>query len=102
LKVTCQKATDQGVVKPKGFIHWVSHPNKCEVRLYNQLYDYRIVFVSSSIKMWIHIFSFLHQKPDDPKEVPGGYLTDLNPVREKYFSQSIVKSIYFVSEFVNN
>ncbi|CAF4679380.1 unnamed protein product, partial [Rotaria magnacalcarata] len=28
LKVTCQKATDQGITKPKGFIHWVSHPNK--------------------------------------------------------------------------
>jgi glutaminyl-tRNA synthetase len=38
LKVTCQKATDEGVSKPKGFIHWVSHPNKCEIRLYDRLF----------------------------------------------------------------
>ena len=37
LKVTCQKATDEGVSKPKGFIHWVSHPNKCEIRTYDRL-----------------------------------------------------------------
>ncbi|CAF4136577.1 unnamed protein product [Rotaria socialis] len=58
LKVTCQKATDQGIAKPKGFIHWVSHPNKCEIRLYDRL--------------------FIHANPDDPKEVPGGFLSDIN------------------------
>ncbi|CAF2330710.1 unnamed protein product [Rotaria sp. Silwood2] len=58
LKVTCQKSTDAGVSKPKGFIHWVSHPNKCEIRLYDRL--------------------FFHPNPDDPKEVPRGFLTDIN------------------------
>ncbi|CAF3321802.1 unnamed protein product [Rotaria sp. Silwood1] len=58
LKVTCQKATDEGVSKPKGFIHWVSHPIECEIRLYDRL--------------------FFHSNPDDPKEVPGGFLTDIN------------------------
>ncbi|CAF0784212.1 unnamed protein product [Rotaria sordida] len=59
LKVTCQKVTDEGVSKPKGFIHWVSHPIKCEIRLYDPL--------------------FFHSNPDDPKEVPGGFLSDINP-----------------------
>ncbi|UJR33814.1 hypothetical protein I4U23_021238 [Adineta vaga] len=58
LKVTCQKANDEGVAKPKGFIHWISHGNKCEIRLYDRL--------------------FHHPNPDDPKEVPGGFLTDIN------------------------
>jgi hypothetical protein len=26
------------------------------------------------------VFSFLHPNPDDPKEVPGGFLSDINPV----------------------
>ncbi|CAF0782400.1 unnamed protein product [Adineta steineri] len=58
LKVTCQKATDEGISKPKGFIHWVSHANKCEIRTYDRLFN--------------------HPNPDDPKEVPGGFLTDIN------------------------
>jgi hypothetical protein len=24
--------------------------------------------------------SFLHPNPDDPKDVPGGFLSDINPV----------------------
>ncbi|CAF5126162.1 unnamed protein product, partial [Rotaria sp. Silwood1] len=51
--------TDEGVIKPKGFIHWVSHPNKCEVRIYEKL--------------------FLHPNPEDRKEVPNGFLSDINP-----------------------
>uniref|UniRef100_A0A6Q2XFA3 Glutamine--tRNA ligase n=1 Tax=Esox lucius TaxID=8010 RepID=A0A6Q2XFA3_ESOLU len=45
--------------KPKAFIHWVSEPKKCEVRLYERL--------------------FLHKNPEDPSEVPGGFLSDINP-----------------------
>ncbi|CAF4410545.1 unnamed protein product, partial [Adineta steineri] len=58
LKVTCQKATDEGISKPKGFIHWVSRANKCEIRTYDRLFN--------------------HPNPDDPKEVPGGFLSDIN------------------------
>ena len=35
LHVTCAKSTE--VVKPKAFIHWVSKPLRCEVRLYERL-----------------------------------------------------------------
>lgn len=35
LKVTCHKATDAN--RPKAFIHWVSKPIQCEVRLYEKL-----------------------------------------------------------------
>ncbi|XP_074951973.1 glutamine--tRNA ligase isoform X2 [Phalacrocorax aristotelis] len=57
LEVTCIKS--DVAEKPKAFIHWVSEPLVCEVRLYEQL--------------------FLHKNPEDPSEVPGGFLSDLNP-----------------------
>ncbi|XP_014664996.1 PREDICTED: probable glutamine--tRNA ligase [Priapulus caudatus] len=44
--------------KPKAFIHWVSQPLTCEVRLYERL--------------------FKHKNPEDPREVPGGWQTDIN------------------------
>ncbi|CAF1173618.1 unnamed protein product [Didymodactylos carnosus] len=56
LKVSCQKIDNKS--KPKGFIHWVSHPSTCEIRLYDRL--------------------FIHPNPDDPKEVPNGFLSDIN------------------------
>ena len=54
LKVTCEK-TEQAD-KPKAFIHWVSAPVLCEVRLYERL--------------------FKHRNPEDPSEVPGGFVSD--------------------------
>uniref|UniRef100_A0A8C5QMP1 glutamine--tRNA ligase n=1 Tax=Leptobrachium leishanense TaxID=445787 RepID=A0A8C5QMP1_9ANUR len=57
LEVTCTKS--DVAEKPKAFIHWVSNPLQCEVRLYDSL--------------------FLHKSPEDPSEVPGGFLSDLNP-----------------------
>uniref|UniRef100_A0A8C6RR45 Glutaminyl-tRNA synthetase 1 n=1 Tax=Nannospalax galili TaxID=1026970 RepID=A0A8C6RR45_NANGA len=56
LEVTCRR-TDAGE-KPKAFIHWVSQPLVCEIRLYERL--------------------FQHKNPEDPAEVPGGFLSDLN------------------------
>jgi glutaminyl-tRNA synthetase len=56
LEVTCQKTTE--VEKPKAFIHWVSDPVICEVRLYERL--------------------FIHRNPEDSTEVPGGFLSDCN------------------------
>jgi len=56
LKVTAEDSKD--VAKPKAFIHWVSNPLNCEIRLYDKL--------------------FKHPNPEDPKEVPGGYLSDIN------------------------
>jgi len=52
--VEVEKATS----KPKAFIHWVSNPLEVEVRLYESL--------------------FKHKNPEDPAEVPGGFLSDCN------------------------
>uniref|UniRef100_A0A6J0TYI4 glutamine--tRNA ligase n=1 Tax=Pogona vitticeps TaxID=103695 RepID=A0A6J0TYI4_9SAUR len=57
LEVTCTKS--EAAEKPKAFIHWVSDPLVCEVRQYERL--------------------FLHKNPEDPTEVPGGFLSDVNP-----------------------
>uniref|UniRef100_A0A8C9S580 Glutamine--tRNA ligase n=1 Tax=Scleropages formosus TaxID=113540 RepID=A0A8C9S580_SCLFO len=56
LEVTCTK-TDSAE-KPKAFIHWVSQPLKCEVRLYENL--------------------FKHSYPEDSQVVPEGFLSDIN------------------------
>lgn len=44
--------------KPKAFIHWVSRPIDIEIKLYDPL--------------------FKHKNPEDPNEVPGGFLSDCN------------------------
>ncbi|KAK3581253.1 hypothetical protein CHS0354_032979 [Potamilus streckersoni] len=56
LLVTCKSTA--AAEKPKAFIHWVSEPIECEVRLYDRL--------------------FFHKNPEDPNEVPGGFLNDIN------------------------
>ncbi|KAM9504751.1 glutamine--tRNA ligase [Salvelinus alpinus] len=58
LEVYCC-SSHEAAEKPKAFIHWVSEPQKCEIRLYERL--------------------FLHKNPEDPSEVPGGFLSDINP-----------------------
>jgi len=57
LSATCEAVTPEN--KPQAFIHWVSDPVKCEVRLYDKL--------------------FLHECPEDEAIVPGGFLSDINP-----------------------
>lgn len=56
LEAVCYKASE--VEKPKSFIHWVSTPILCEVRLYEPL--------------------FKHKNPEDPNEVPNGFISDCN------------------------
>ncbi|XP_071162421.1 glutamine--tRNA ligase-like isoform X2 [Mytilus edulis] len=67
LVATCTKTTETD--KPKGFIHWISDPIVCEIRQYERL--------------------FFHKSPEDPSEVPGGFLTDINPN-----SMSVVTNAY--------
>lgn len=67
---SCKKTND--TEKPKGFIHWVSDPLVCEVRLYERL--------------------FFHKNPEDPSEVPGGFLSDINPESLKIIPQAYVDS----------
>lgn len=57
LEVTCSSC--DSAEKPKAFVHWVSQPLECEVRLYERL--------------------FLHKHPEDTSEVPNGFLSDINP-----------------------
>ncbi|CAB4027783.1 glutamine--tRNA ligase, partial [Paramuricea clavata] len=56
LKTTCESVSK--TAKPKGFIHWVSSPISCEIRIYERL--------------------FKHKFPEDPNVVPGGFLSDCN------------------------
>ncbi|XP_059475258.1 probable glutamine--tRNA ligase [Neocloeon triangulifer] len=56
LEVECVEADK--VEKPKAWVHWVSNPIKVEVRLYDRL--------------------FQHKNPEDPNEVPRGFLSDCN------------------------
>lgn len=59
--------------KPKAFIHWVSLPLICDIRLYDRL--------------------FLHENPE---ERPGGYLNDVNPnsliLVKGYVDRSVIGS----------
>lgn len=65
---------DAKVKKPDAFIQWVSQPVELEVRLYEPL--------------------FHHANPEDPAEVPGGFLSDCNTnslqVCRSYADQSIL------------
>ncbi|KAM3968219.1 glutaminyl-tRNA synthetase [Aphomia sociella] len=56
IEVECTAETTDAAEKPKAFIHWVSEPISVEVRLYEPL--------------------FKHKNPEDPNEVPGGFLSD--------------------------
>ena len=56
IDVECQSVTE--AAKPKAFIHWVADPIEVVVRLYDRL--------------------FRHKNPEDPTEVPGGFLKDVN------------------------
>uniref|UniRef100_A0A2D4I8I3 glutamine--tRNA ligase n=4 Tax=Micrurus TaxID=8634 RepID=A0A2D4I8I3_MICLE len=66
--------------KPKAFIHWVSDPLMCEVRQYEQL--------------------FLHKNPEDSTEVPGGFLSDINPDSLHVIEEALVdRSVYGAKPF---
>lgn len=56
LLCSCEKA--ETAEKPKAFIQWVSDPFEIEVRLYERL--------------------FVHKNPEDPNEVPKGFISDCN------------------------
>ena len=56
--------------KPKAFIHWVSRPVQCEVRLYERLFN--------------------HKNPEDKEQVPGGFLSDCNRDSLSVLTESLV------------
>ncbi|WKY06374.1 hypothetical protein Q1695_006514 [Nippostrongylus brasiliensis] len=56
LIVKASPLTEQN--KPKAFVHWVSSPVTAQVRLYERLFN--------------------SKNPEDPEEVPGGFLSDVN------------------------
>uniref|UniRef100_A0A1B0CGP3 Probable glutamine--tRNA ligase n=1 Tax=Lutzomyia longipalpis TaxID=7200 RepID=A0A1B0CGP3_LUTLO len=58
-ELICSCHAVEGAEKPKAFIQFVSQPLPIEVRLYEPL--------------------FRHKNPEDPAEVPGGFLSDCNP-----------------------
>ncbi|XP_061159436.1 glutamine--tRNA ligase [Syngnathus typhle] len=68
LKVSC--CSSDTAEKPKAFIHWVCQPLVCEVRIYERL--------------------FLHKHPEDPAEVPNGFLSDINPNSMQVINSALV------------
>ncbi|XP_061535161.1 glutamine--tRNA ligase isoform X2 [Phycodurus eques] len=68
LEVSC--CSSNTAEKPKAFIHWVSQPLVCEVRIYERL--------------------FLHKHPEDPAEVPNGFLSDINPNSMQVITSALV------------
>lgn len=58
LELICSCENVEKAEKPKAFIQWVSNPLEIEVRLYEKL--------------------FKHKNPEDPNEVPNGFLSDCN------------------------
>lgn len=63
--------------KPKAFVHWVAEPANIEVRLYDNL--------------------FKHKNPEDPNQVPDGFLSDINSdslkIVKAYADISLITSI---------
>lgn len=72
LRVTCE--TVEKAPKPKAFIHWVSESDSstCEIRIYERL--------------------FKHKNPEDPKEVPGGFVSDCNRDSLTVISNALIDS----------
>lgn len=66
--VTCEES--KNAPKPKAFIHWVSDPVTCEVRVYDRLFE--------------------HEFPEDPKQVPGGFVTDCRPNSLKVIDSALI------------
>nr|XP_006822206.1 PREDICTED: glutamine--tRNA ligase [Saccoglossus kowalevskii] len=78
LKVTCKALGETD--KPKSFIHWISKPITCEIRLYDRLFE--------------------HKNPEDPNEVPGGFVSDCNKdsltvIYDALVDQSVKKAKQF-------
>ncbi|KAI4471534.1 glutamine-trna ligase [Holotrichia oblita] len=72
IKCKCTNA-DEVNEKPKAFIHWVSNPVEIEVRIYQRLFN--------------------HKNPEDPNEVPGGFLSDCNQNTLKVLTSFADKSL---------
>ncbi|XP_055630754.1 probable glutamine--tRNA ligase isoform X2 [Toxorhynchites rutilus septentrionalis] len=58
IELVCICETSDAAQKPHAYIQWVSNPLEIEVRLYEKL--------------------FKHMNPEDPNEVPTGFLSDCN------------------------
>ncbi|XP_039253901.1 glutamine--tRNA ligase-like [Styela clava] len=72
LRVACESV--EKAAKPKAFIHWVSEHDgsTCEIRIYDRL--------------------FKHKNPEDPKEVPGGFVSDCNRDSLEVMSNAMIDS----------
>jgi len=68
---SCKPSAD--APKPKAFIQWVSNPLPCEIRVYDRL--------------------FLHKNPENPADVPGGFLSDINPASLTVHNGLVDKSV---------
>ena len=73
VELICSCESAEKAEKPKAYVQWASNPLEIEVRLYESL--------------------FLHKNPEDPAEVPNGFLSDCNlnsrKVLKSYVDQSL-------------
>lgn len=84
VEIICTCESVDKTEKPKAFIQFVSNPLEIEVRLYESL--------------------FFHKNPEDPNEVPGGFLSDCNmdslTVLKSFVDQSLkVAKVYDKFQF---
>ncbi|XP_065365523.1 probable glutamine--tRNA ligase [Calliphora vicina] len=74
-ELVCECQSTDTAEKPKAFIQWVSQPIQIEVRLYELL--------------------FKHKNPEDPNEVPAGFLSDIKSdsktVLQSYADRSLLE-----------
>lgn len=82
VELLCECKSTEECEKPKAFIQWVSQPTSVEVRIYEQL--------------------FKHKNPEDPNEVPGGFLTDINEssiTRLQAYADRVIKRVAIYDKF---
>lgn len=72
--------------KPKAYIHWVSDPLQCTIRLYDKLWVWEMIEHVYSFWGWyVNVcFRFVCE---DPEIAPGGLLSVVNPVRKSLSTQ---------------
>lgn len=84
IHVVMEKLSDTGR-KPRAFIHWVTQPLLCEVRLYEKLYVSSLVALLAIFVVWVvmqelmDIHRFTAEDPDE--HFTDSHTSLINPVR---------------------
>ena len=63
--------------------------------------EFSITIISKLKENFSFLFRFLHPNPEDSKEVPGGFLSDINPVR-RFQIENLKLSLFFSFSLKNS